>query len=135
MIQIRKNVFETNSSSTHSLTMCSEQEFNDWKNGKLLFDKWNDMFVEPQLLTEQDKIDAHEEYDFKKSTFWKDWSALTDKEKEEWYSKYATEHNIKQRNLQTYDEWDCDWDLEHFINTYTTKGGEKIVAFGKYGYN
>ena len=27
--QIRRGVFETNSSSTHSLTMCSEEEFSE----------------------------------------------------------------------------------------------------------
>lgn len=32
--QIRRGVFETNSSSTHSLTMCSEEEFEQWKNGE-----------------------------------------------------------------------------------------------------
>ena len=38
--QIRRGVYETNSSSTHSLTMCSKEEFEQWKNGELLFDKW-----------------------------------------------------------------------------------------------
>ena len=33
-ISVRKGVFETNSSSTHSLTMCSEDEFDQWKDGK-----------------------------------------------------------------------------------------------------
>ena len=37
MKQIRRNVFETNSSSTHSLTMCSKSQFEDWKAGKVLF--------------------------------------------------------------------------------------------------
>lgn len=27
-----------------------------------------------------------------------------------------------------------DYELESFINKYTTKNGEKVVAFGKYGY-
>lgn len=35
--QIRLGVYETNSSSTHSLTICSEEEFEQWKNGELLF--------------------------------------------------------------------------------------------------
>lgn len=38
--EIRRNVFETNSSSTHSLSICTEQEFEDWKAGKLLYDRW-----------------------------------------------------------------------------------------------
>lgn len=36
--QIRRGVYETNSSSSHSITMCSEEEFEKWKDGKLLFD-------------------------------------------------------------------------------------------------
>lgn len=33
--QIRRYVFETNSSSVHSLTMCSGEEFKKWKNGEV----------------------------------------------------------------------------------------------------
>ena len=43
--QIRRGVFETNSSSTHSLTMCSEEEFEQWKKGKVLFDENYETFV------------------------------------------------------------------------------------------
>ena len=132
--QIRRSVFETNSSSTHSLTMCSKEQFDDWKNGKLMYDRWAEKFVEPKTLTEQDKNNAKEEYDYKKSTFWKDWDALSEKEKEEWYKKYAAEHNIKNNHCETYEEWCNDWNLEHFTDTYTTPGGETIIAFGKYGY-
>lgn len=38
--QIRCGVFETNSSMTHSLTICTEKEYNDWMKGKTLFDCW-----------------------------------------------------------------------------------------------
>ena len=134
--QIRRSVFETNSSSTHSLTMCTEEQFNDWKAGKLLFDRWADKFVKPLELTEQDKKDAKEEYECNKEMFWKDWEALSDEEKEKWYVKYAKEHNLdKHSHYETYEEWNHDWSLEHFTDTYTTPGGEKIIAFGKYGYD
>lgn len=33
MKAIRQGCFETNSSSTHSITMCMENEFEKWKNG------------------------------------------------------------------------------------------------------
>lgn len=46
MKQIRKNVFETNSSSTHSLTMCTEAEYEKWKNGELIYDCCMDGLVE-----------------------------------------------------------------------------------------
>jgi hypothetical protein len=34
----RYNIFETNSSSVHSLVMCSDKEYEDWKNGNYLID-------------------------------------------------------------------------------------------------
>ena len=34
---IRRGTFETNSSSTHSITMCKESDFDKWKNGEMYF--------------------------------------------------------------------------------------------------
>lgn len=34
---VRSHIFETNSSSVHSLTMCTEEEFNKWKSGDLFY--------------------------------------------------------------------------------------------------
>lgn len=46
MKQIRKNIFETNSSSTHAFNVCTEDEFSRWISEELLFDKWNDELVD-----------------------------------------------------------------------------------------
>lgn len=65
-IQIRQGVFETNSSSTHSLTICSKQEYEDFKNGKLLID-WNNKFVpntEENAENEDNKDFESYGYDF-----------------------------------------------------------------------
>ena len=43
--QIRRGVFETNSSSVHSLTMCSSDEYEKWENGELLYWEDKDKFV------------------------------------------------------------------------------------------
>lgn len=51
---IRRNTFETNSSSTHSLTMCTQDEYEKWKNGELVFDRWEDILVEPIEKVEQE---------------------------------------------------------------------------------
>lgn len=42
---IRFGVFETNSSSTHSLTMASKEEFEKWKRGEILFDRYGEEFI------------------------------------------------------------------------------------------
>lgn len=134
--QIRNNVFETNSSSTHSLTICSEEQFEDWKNGKLLFNDWDDEFVKFNELTDQDKQDAKNEYERKKQIYWKDWEQLTDDEVNKWYEKYAKENKFSSHNdCKTFDDWKYSTDLEYFVEHHTTPGGEKIVAFGHYGYD
>lgn len=133
--QIRRGVFETNSSSTHSLAMCTEEEFNKWKNGELLFDKWNEELVKKVNLTKEQKADAEEEYMDKKDVFQKDWSELSDVAKDQYYKKYAQEYYIIGEGLQTYSEWENDYELSAFERYYTTPNGEKIIAFGKYGYN
>ena len=33
----RRHLFETNSSSTHVLTMCTEEEYQKWLDGKLVW--------------------------------------------------------------------------------------------------
>lgn len=131
--QIRRGVFETNSSSTHSLTICSEEEFERWKKGELLFNCWKDEFVEAKQLTEKVKIEAKEEYNCLKQDFWKDWNTLSDEEKDKWYSKYAYDHELKDEDAKTYEEYMEYSDLETFEERYTSKSGDKIVAFGVYG--
>ena len=133
--QIRRGVFESNSSSTHSLTICSEEEFEQWKKGELLFDEWDsESFVKANSLSDDDKKCAAQDYENHKDEFSKDWSNLSESAKEKYYTKYAKENNIVDENAKTYEEWQ-DSNLETFVGRYTSKSGDKIVAFGKYGYD
>ena len=43
--QIRRGVFETNSSSCHSLTMCTQSDYDRWKSGELIYDYWEDKLI------------------------------------------------------------------------------------------
>lgn len=43
--QVRCGVFETNSSSVHSLCMCMESDYEKWKNGEMVFDRWSDELI------------------------------------------------------------------------------------------
>lgn len=56
MKQIRRNVFETNSSSTHSLTMCMKSDYDKWVAGDLALDKWGDKLVPitPEVKSDMD---------------------------------------------------------------------------------
>ena len=130
--QIRRGVYETNSSSTHSLTMCSEEEFEQWKNGELLFYKCgSEPFVKANSLSDDDKKYAAQDYENNKDEFSKDWSDLSESAKEKYYTKYAKENNIVDEDAKTYEEWQYS-SLETFVDRYTSKSGDKIVAFGEY---
>jgi hypothetical protein len=136
--QIRLGVFESNSSSTHTLTICSEKEYNAWKNGELLFNTWSyngEKFVKPYTLSKNDKENARVNYMVRKEIFWKDWGSLSEEEKEKWYAKYALENDLKDEDHKTYDEYMEDCELYIFEEFYTTENGDRIVVFGKYGYD
>lgn len=134
--QIRRGVFETNSSSTHSLTMCSEEEFEKWKNGEILFDKWgSENFVSPKTMTDSQKNDAKEYYESTRDDFQKEWDDLSETAKESYYTKYAKENGLIDEDAQTYEQYMRNNDLETFVTRYTSKSGDKIVAFGEYGYD
>ena len=49
--QIRRGVFETNSSSTHSLTMCSKSEYDEFEKGNMYIERWVS-----KLYTKEDMI-------------------------------------------------------------------------------
>lgn len=54
-IQVRRGVFETNSSSVHSLCICSSDDYNKWINGKLFYDLYNNA-----LVVDSDKIQGND---------------------------------------------------------------------------
>ena len=61
-IQIRPGVFETNSSSTHSLVICTKEQYEKWKNGDLLWNGWDDKFITKEEVEEKELED--DIYDF-----------------------------------------------------------------------
>ena len=133
--QVRRGVFETNSSSTHSLTMCSEEEFEAWKRGEVLFQEYGEEnFISATKLSEHDKKMAQEDYEENKDDFQKDWNDLSEDAKQKYYTKYAKENDIIDEDAKTYDQYMNDGDLETFVQRYTSKNCDKIVAFGEYGY-
>lgn len=60
--QIRRGVFETNSSSVHSMTMCMKSEYDKWVDGELVFDRWNDELVPITDEVRKDMDGHHSQY-------------------------------------------------------------------------
>ena len=121
--QIRRSIFETNSSSVHSITMVSGSEYEKWKNGELFYDKDTGNLVTKEEI-EKIKEDDKKRYE---SNGWP-------------FDESEYDYNSEDSNIRflTYNKFFFEWSYiqyETFTNHYKTKDGEEVVAFGFYGYN
>lgn len=120
--QIRRGVFETNSSSVHSITMCTRSDFDRWKDGELLF--WED---EKKFGTRKELIE-----DLKKDTLY---NGKLRYPNINWYKKDQVSDIFNDENIKTFNQYfQNDW-FETYWEAYTTPGGENVVAFGYYGHD
>lgn len=105
MRQIRRGVFETNSSSVHSMTMCMKSDYDKWVSGDLYWDRWGDRLVSKDIAEDILRKNASDRY--------------------LGYDK----------QFYTYDEFhDYDLlEYETFVNKFKTPSGEEVVGFGYYG--
>lgn len=86
-------------------------------------------------MTDSQKKDAEEYYESTRDDFQKEWDNLSETAKESYYTKYAKENGLIDEDAQTYEQYMRNNDLETFVTRYTSKSGDKIVAFGEYGYD
>lgn len=63
MKQIRRGVFETNSSSVHSITMCMKSDYDKWVAGELYFDWYNDNLVSQEIVEASDYKERYYSYE------------------------------------------------------------------------
>lgn len=125
MRTVRRGTFETNSSSTHSITMCMESDYEKWKNGEMYWHRWNDELVSKEEV-EKEMAKLRDEFIADNPDF--------DENNEEW--KEELEQYINEDKMYyTYEEFnDYNYiEYETFVDTFETPQGEKVVSFGYYG--
>lgn len=120
--KIRRGVFETNSSSTHSLTMCSEEEYKKWENKELLYFEDEDKFATREDIIKELKNE-------------KNWDGSLMYSDVNWEDKDEVDDVFMEESIKTFEEFFNDDFLETFEQSYTTQNGDEVIAFGKYGYN
>lgn len=114
MIQIRRGVFETNSSSTHSICICSKTDYEKFIAGELWYSRWTDDLVTRQQINER----IHKFF--------------PDKNMEDYTVEELEDDGFY--SFDSYNEKISEW-YEMYDVEYTTPGGETIVAFGYYGHD
>lgn len=140
MLQVRQGVFETNSSSTHSLNICTQEEFDAWtaKGSDICFigEAWGDFdpskFNEANFVTKQEvlnrAIEANKEHEDEEYYKTYDIEHFFDKPEDEWY----LESDAEGENVYLAEDYESDT-LEYYERKFTTPSGDKMVAFGMYG--
>ena len=136
MYSIRRNVFETNSSSTHSLIICSDKTYNDWMDGKVVYDSYDEEFVEAKQPTEIDFHKAEVMYMENKSDYMKDWKDLTPQMQLAYLMENVMEENDTYQ-YRTYEDYKNEMDSmeESFERTYETEHGDVVHILGYMGYD
>lgn len=128
MISIRNSVFETASSSVHSLIMCTDEDYKKLVTGEYLITGW--AYMDDRFANQF--VPRAEVMEWFKTVF---------------YPKYKEDIDI---NYDVTDEVDCEVILaemdiaytldnfnrdyyEFFEDEFVTPGGETVHAFGYFG--
>ena len=121
MRQIRRNVFETNSSSTHSIAFATRDEFEKWSDGELFYKRsWSG---ESKFLTMSESV-----AEIKSNKYYSgELDNTSEMNNEDVYEIF------REYDIYDYEHWGYDYESD--VTHYTTPGGEEIVAVCYYGYN
>lgn len=123
MIQTRFGVFETNSSSTHTLCIVSDDEYKKLVSGELFIEDYGE-----EVYTREEAIDKAIERNNRYGSRKYGREEVASMEEEDFLAF------LKDMDIVQFDDWGSEY-LEFFEEKYTTPSGDKIVVFGQYGYD
>lgn len=155
MRTIRQQVFETNSSSVHSVTLTDSETFHKWTLGETLFNVESEEFntvqeIFAELRDDNDAKDLHV-VDYSEFSLFVTYSgtvsgfASEDEPVDTVYSglgrcEHLTPETLKNlwwwmhnHSYITFDDYKNDDELE-FWSEMALVNGVEVVAFGKYGF-
>ena len=121
MFKIRKSVFETNSSSVHSLSFCSKDDWQKFKSGEY----YTDHDLEANFFTEEEV----------REKIVNDWN----------YRYYTGDSRMDSEDKEIRDEFyslfgfytidSIGYNFETYHEYHISKSGEEIHVFGYYGHD
>lgn len=130
--QIRRGVFETNSSSTHSLTIVDEKDYDRWCDGEvLLFTGYGYGYPKDNKPLENHFYTKEEAIAFEKS------SKYAPSEDFDWNDDEAVMELLHDHEWYDEEYWSDYYGeyYELFERSYTTHNNDTVVAFGYFGYD
>lgn len=131
MIQIRQGVFETNSSSVHTMTICSKEDYNKWVSGEVLMlnpDYYKGNKGMKQFLTEDEvkKIDLNYPYI----------NCSSDYSEKYFYSNKGEQLYIDSIPYITFTQYISSISYEFYsYKEEKNINGTDVIVFGYHGYS
>lgn len=117
----RYGMFESNSSSTHSMIIGMEDDFKKWERGEIF---WYRRWGHPTgFYTKEEALSMMKENPYYKRH---DFNNMNEEELMSWLYDYG---------FISYDQFQDNEYLETDYNTFTTPKGETICMICKYGYD
>lgn len=117
----RYGIFESNSSSTHSMVIGMEDDFEKWRTGELLY--YTSYELPKGFYTKEEAITEIKDDPYYRNN---DFDSMDEDELKEYLYDYG---------FVDYDQF-CDNEyLETDYNTFVTPKGEKVCVICKYGYD
>lgn len=128
MKQVRSNTFETNSSSTHSICMCTKDQYVNWVSD------WSDLKADSILYYEEEFVTVEEAVKNVSNRYHEE-IKLSDV-----LDASSPDHDdaidaLREDGYVTCDDWDDYVENETYYDEFTTPNGETVVAFGYYGWD
>ncbi len=136
MINIRNNCFETNSSSTHSLCMCTKSDYELWKNNEIYYDECIRTFItkEEFLSKIREEYSNHIQYYGESiQEFIQDDNKLFENIDNDNILEIMNEYGLY--TFSNFEKYIKDYYYDKLYNEFTTPGGEEVVSFGYYGHD
>lgn len=129
MKTIRRGVFETNSSSTHSITIIDKDIYDEWKLKNDCYD-----FNTKKIISKEERFKTLLFNTFFDTYYGQDSDYVSETDIENYL-----QYNQKYEEIPlTYDEYNDtleDYELEHDINNFKTKSGDELIIICRYGHD
>lgn len=121
MKTIRMGTFETNSSSTHSIAICTKEQYEKWVHGELYLNDCGSYHDKDNIIKGKEFITKDEAINFLKH-----YNYINDEEDD-------LDYVLQAYDIYSYNSWGEDY--EHDSHSFTTPSGDEMVAECFYGYD
>ena len=148
IFQVRQGVFETNSSSTHTLTICSKDDYDKWKRGDVFWlnGSWHKLYTDKDFVTPEELEELAEKYNEEQQEYidaGDKFAKVLDIDKvlnerpdyDSWSDSYWNTERSALEAYTTDDFYVCNDELATYSKTFTSPSGDEMVAFGAFGYD